>query len=429
MITPEQNRLLTETGPGTPGGKLLRQYWQPIATSAELPEGSPPLPIRIMSEDLVLFRDEQGRVGLLGRLCSHRRADLSYGRLENGGLRCLYHGWLYDVHGRCLEQPAEPEHSNLKCEVKHKAYPCKEVSGLIFTYMGEGEPPILPDYEFLRQDEDHRMLTKVYLDCNWLQAVEGNIDPAHLSYLHRPVRPLDSRAVPGSTQSADAYYRDDTRPALEHERTDYGLRIYSIRKSGEREKYVRITNFIMPNKVAIVGNEGRVGQGYQVNWHTPIDDTHHLRFDIAFNRVKPFNIETDRRKNMLDIAPDGHLMRNRGNRYRQDRTEMITTNYTGMGGNFLIHDAFAVETPGPIHDRSQEFLGVTDIMIVAARKQLLDGIAAVQNGKEPMHVIRDASKNDMSHLVVRSEVMPLETDHRTFWKERPARSPAVVPGA
>ena len=125
-----------------------------------------------MSEDLVLFRDEQDRVGLLGRLCSHRRADLSYGRLENGGLRCLYHGWLYDVHGRCLDQPAEPAHSNLKCEVKHKAYPCKEVSGLIFTYMGEGEPPILPDYEFLRYDENHRMLSKVYLDCNWLQAVE-----------------------------------------------------------------------------------------------------------------------------------------------------------------------------------------------------------------------------------------------------------------
>jgi phthalate 4,5-dioxygenase oxygenase subunit len=215
---------------------------------------------------------------------------------------------------------------------------------------------------------------------------------------------------------------------LEQERTDYGLRIYSIRKSGEREKYVRITNFIMPNKVAIVGNEGRVGQGYQVNWHTPIDDTHHLRFDIAFNRVKPFNIETDRRKNTLDITPDGHLKRNRGNRYLQDRAEMITKNYTGMGGNFLIHDAFAVESAGPIHDRSQEFLGFTDIMIVAARVQLLDGIQAVQNGKEPMHVIRDADKNDMSHLVVRSEVMPVETNHRTFWKEHPARSPAAVPG-
>jgi hypothetical protein len=271
------------------------------------------------------------------------------------------------------------------------------------------------------------MLTKVYLDCNWLQAVEGNIDPAHLSYLHRPVQPVDSRAVPGSTQSADAYYRGDTRPALEYERTDYGLRIYSIRKSGEREKYVRITNFIMPNKVAIVGNEGRIGQGYQVNWHTPIDDTHHIRFDIAFNRVKAFDPETDRKKNMVDITPDGHALRHSGNRYLQNREEMLTKNYTGMGPNFLIHDAFAVETAGPIHDRSQEFLGFTDIIIVAARKQLLDGIEAVQKGKEPLHVIHDATKGDMSHLVVRSQVIPAETDHRTFWKQ-PARSPAAVPG-
>jgi len=428
MITPEQNRLLTETGPGTPGGKLLRQYWQPIARSTELPEGSPPVPIRIMSEDLVMFRDDQGRVGLLGRLCSHRRTDLSYGRIENGGLRCLYHGWLYDVQGRCLDQPAEPEHSTLKCEVKHKAYPCREVSGLIFTYMGEGAPPILPDYEFLRYDENHRMLSKVYMDCNWLQAIEGNIDPAHLSYLHRPVRPVDARAVPGSTQSADAYYRGDTRPTLEYEHTDYGLRIYSIRKSGEREKYVRITNFIMPNKTAVVGNEGRIGQGYQVNWHTPIDDTHHLRFDIAFNRVKPFSIETNRRTNAVDITHDGHLLRNIGNRYQQNRAEMITKNFTGMGGNFIVHDAFAVETPGPIHDRTQEFLGSTDIMIVAARKQLLAGIQAVQDGKEPMHVIRDESRNDMSEMVVRSEVMPVETDHRKFWKNATASKAALVPG-
>jgi phthalate 4,5-dioxygenase len=302
------------------------------------------------------------------------------------------------------------------------------VSGLVFTYMGEGAPPILPNYEFLRYDENHRMLSKVYMDCNWLQAIEGNIDPAHLSYLHRPVRPIDSRAVPGSTQSADAYYRGDTRPTLEYEHTDYGLRIYSIRKSGEREKYVRITNFIMPNKTAVVGNEGRVGQGYQVNWHTPIDDTHHLRFDIAFNRVKPFSIETNRRTNAVDITHDGHLLRNIGNRYQQNRAEMITKNFTGMGGNFIVHDAFAVETPGPIHDRTQEFLGSTDIMIVAARKQLLAGIQAVQDGKEPLHVIRDESRNDMSEMVVRSEVMPVETDHRKFWKNANPSKAALVPG-
>jgi phthalate 4,5-dioxygenase oxygenase subunit len=230
--------------------------------------------------------------------------------------------------------------------------------------------------------------------------------------------------VPGSSQSADSYYRGDTRPTLEYEHTDYGLRIYSIRKSGEHEKYVRITNFIMPNKTAVVGNEGRVGQGYQVNWHTPIDDTHHLRFDIAFNRVKTFSIESNRRVNAADITQDGHLLRNRDNRYLQNRAEMITKNFTGMGGNFIVHDAFAVETAGPIHDRTQEFLGSTDIMIVAARKLLLNGIQAVQEGREPQHAIRDKSKADMSDLVVRSEVMPTDTNHRMFWKDQNARSAA-----
>jgi hypothetical protein len=131
---------------------------------------------------------------------------------------------------------------------------------------------------------------------------------------------------------------------------------------------------------------------------------------------------------MQDITPDGHPLRNIGNRYLQNREEMETKNYTGMGNNFLIHDAFAVETAGPIHDRTQEFLGFTDIIIVAARKQLLDGIQAVQSGKVPMHVIRDAGKSDMSHRVVRSVVIPAETDHRTFGKEQPARSPALAPG-
>lgn len=428
MITEEENKLLTETGPGTPGGKLLRTYWQPIARSVELPEGSTPVPIRIMGEDLVLFRDEHGRIGLLGRQCSHRRTDLSFGRIEDGGLRCLYHGWLYDVEGHCLDQPAEPEGSRLKCDVKHTAYPCKEISGLIFTYMGEGAPPVLPDYEFLKHDEYHRMISKVYLDCNWLQAIEGNIDPAHLSYLHRPVRAVDSRAVPGSKQSADSYYRGDTRPTLEWEPTHYGLRAYSIRKSGENEKYVRITNFIMPNKTAVVGNEGRVGQGYQVNWHVPIDDTHHLRFDIAFNRVKPISAETNRRLNASDISMDGHLLRNFGNRYLQNRSEMLTKNYTGMGPSFIVHDAFAVETAGPIHDRTKELLGTTDIIVVQARRQLLAGIEAVREGKDPAHVIRDERKNDMSDLVVVSEVVPATTNHRTYWKDKHVRKPTLMAG-
>ena len=144
MLTQEQNDLLTQTGPSTPGGDLLRRYWQPAALAEELPPGGAPLPVRILGEDLVLFRDDAGRPGLLGLHCSHRAADLSYGRVENGGLRCLYHGWLYDVRGRCLEQPGEPAGSTFKDRISHPAYPCQEAGGIVFTYMGPGEPPLLP---------------------------------------------------------------------------------------------------------------------------------------------------------------------------------------------------------------------------------------------------------------------------------------------
>src|SRR6266571_1553834 len=170
MLTKEQNDLLTQTGPGTPGGELLRRYWQPAGLAEELPPGGPPLPVRLLGEDLVLFRDEQGRPGLLGLHCSHRGADLSYGRLEDGGLRCLYHGWLYDVQGRCLEQPGEPAGSTLRQaqdrpfheKIRHPAYPCVEQTGIVFAYLGPGEPPLLPAYEFLSAPDGYWSSTKTF---------------------------------------------------------------------------------------------------------------------------------------------------------------------------------------------------------------------------------------------------------------------------
>src|SRR6266851_3645158 len=156
MVTQAQNEQLTQTGPGTPMGELLRRYWQPAALSEELPPGGGAIPVRLLGEDLVLFRDGEGRPGLLGLHCAHRGADLSYGRLEDGGLRCLYHGWLYDRQGRCLEQPGEPAGSTFHERIRHTAYPCQEVAGIIFAYLGPGEPPLLPAYGPLVAPEAHR---------------------------------------------------------------------------------------------------------------------------------------------------------------------------------------------------------------------------------------------------------------------------------
>lgn len=179
MLTWEQNELLTRVGPGTPGGEFIRRYWQPVALSKDIPPQGAPHPLRILGEDLVLFRDQQGRPGLLGIHCSHRGADLSYGRLEDGGLRCIYHGWLYDVQGNCLEQPGEPAESTFHLRIEHPAYACQERAGVVWAYMGPGEPPLLPDYELFLVPEEHRWVHKYYHECNYLQGLEGNEDSSH----------------------------------------------------------------------------------------------------------------------------------------------------------------------------------------------------------------------------------------------------------
>jgi phthalate 4,5-dioxygenase oxygenase subunit len=429
MLTKEENRLITLTGPDTPGGALMRCYWHPIALAAEMPPGGAPMPLKILGEELVLFRDDRGRLGLLGLYCSHRCADLSYGRIEDGGLRCLYHGWLYDIDGRCLEQPAEPPESRYKDEIRHLAYPLIERAGLIFAYMGKGEPPLLPSYEFLTAAPEHRYLQKIFIECNYLQALEGDIDPAHISYLHRslrnrPLRQKDRRTVPGSDKSAAKFLREDRRPDLEAERTDFGIRNYAIRNAADGARYVRITNFIMPNKVTVVGNEGRVGEGYTIHWHVPVDDENHVRFDFFFNRVRPVARERYEQELATETI-ENRYRRNKQNRYLQDRELMKTANFSGMGDNNAVQDAFATETPGPIHDRSREHLGTTDICIVAARRQLLAGVAAVQAGRDPIHVIRDPAQNDMSHIVVASEVIPPDVDHKQVWKRRVQKTQAA----
>jgi phenylpropionate dioxygenase-like ring-hydroxylating dioxygenase large terminal subunit len=425
MLTKEENRLITLTGPGTPCGALMRCYWHPVALCEELPPGSAPKPVKILGEELVLFRDDRGRPGLIGLYCSHRCADLSYGRIEDGGLRCLYHGWLYDIHGRCLEQPAEPAESRYKDEIRHLAYPVIERAGLLFAYLGKDEP-LLPGYEFLDAAPEHLYLQKTYMDCNYLQALEGDLDPAHLSFLHRSsqVRSAVPRAVPGSSRSAASLMGADRQPKLESEPTDFGVRNYAIRSAGDGQRYIRINNFIMPNKVAAVGNEGRTGEGYTMHWHVPIDDESHVRFDVLFNRVRP--VARERYDQEAEIEMIEHrYRRNKRNRYLQNRDEM-KVNFSGMGDHFGVHDAWAAETPGTIHDRSREHLGTSDTHIVAARRQLLNGIAAVQAGGTPLHVIREPAQDDMSHIVVASEVISPGADHRELWKRKMREWTAVA---
>src|SRR2546421_3087500 len=184
MISAEQNELMTRIGPGTPAGKLLRCYWQPVGLVDELQGPRPVKAVRVLGEELVLFKYEN-RYGLLERQCPHRGADLAYGRLEDGGLRCAFHGWLFDVNGKCLQTPAEPDNSNLCANIRQKSYPVVEKSGILFAYMGPGEPPEFPQFDCFVAPETHTFAFKGMIDCNWLQSLEVGIDPSHTSFLHR----------------------------------------------------------------------------------------------------------------------------------------------------------------------------------------------------------------------------------------------------
>ena len=421
MLSQDENDLLTRTGPGTPGGNLLRRYWQPVALSEELPSNGAPLPVRIMSEDLVLFRDGNGQVGLLGLHCSHRRADLSYGRVENGGLRCLYHGWLYDRHGNCLEQPCEPPEKRFCEKVHHLAYPCQERTGIIFAYMGPGEPPLFPAYEPFLAPQGHVLVTKIFHECNYFQANEGNLDPSHVSYLHRQANVPQNlkRPVQGSDGKLPlALYEADMAPQIDAEETDYGVRIFSTRNAEKDRTFFRVTNFIIPNKATIPGPMS--GDGYNLYWHVPIDDTHHWRYDIVFRRSAPMEEkDIQRNQEILDeLGPDYRPLRNKANRYMQDRESMKTWSFSGMGRIFNVQDTAIVEGSGPIVDRTREFLGPSDRAIIAARRQVLRAIRDVEAGREAPHVIRSEEKNRFPGLMVVSEVITDGTDWQTHWKNK-----------
>src|SRR5439155_10741842 len=321
MLSAEENQLLTRIGPGTAGGKLLRSYWQPVALPEELLVGGAPLPVRLLGEDLVLFRDEQGRPGLLGLHCSHRGADLSYGRLEDGGLRCIYHGWLYDIQGRCLEQPGEPVGSSFHEKIRHTAYPCTERAGVIFAYLGPGEAPLLPNYPMFTVPEENASASKLLSVCNYLQGNEGNIDLLHTSFLHFFKRDMTNLSEEERRAAAERYAAPDRlegrgpSPGLENCEAELiagGLRICKTRRAGD-DVYVRLATYLLPSLTVIPGGS--------INWHVPIDDTHHWKYTLSFNPDGPM---PRRRTDGEDWAPPpGYApVPKASNRYLQDRELM-----------------------------------------------------------------------------------------------------------
>ena len=405
MLPREENDLITQVGPGTPLNTVMRRYWIPALLSREIlePDG-PPVRVRLLGEDLVAFRDSEGKVGLLGEHCPHRGTSLFFGRNEECGLRCIYHGWKMDVEGKVLDTPAEPAGSTLKDKVRHTAYPCHEAAGIVFAYMGPRDRiPLLPNYEWTRVPLDHLYVTKSLQDCNYLQGLEGECDSSHLSYLHRAFR--DEKRGGGDP---DMYGRDGA-PELEGVETDYGVRMISCRDAGDGITYLRVSNFVLPcyGFVPTGGLKGN-SEGYTIHAHVPIDDGHSLRFNIFFRR----NRAVARSEQRLDdeFNPDFTKVRNIHNNYLIDREEQRHETFIGLGKSFVIHDSCATESMGPRYDRTREHLGVGDITVIALRKRLLSIVRAVEAGHEPPHLIMTPEHNDMRHVACIVTTIPASTD-------------------
>lgn len=391
MLSQQENELLCRVGPGTPTGSLIRQYWIPALLSTELPErDGPPERVRLLSEDLVAFRDTSGRVGILAHNCPHRGASLFFGRNEENGLRCVYHGWKFDVAGNCVDMPNEPPESNFKHKVRPVAYPCTERGGIIWTYMGpRATPPPLPDLEPNMLPEGQYSVRKVLRECNWFQGLEGDIDTGHLAFLHLgKVRPEDT-----DEGSFDYYTVRDRAPRYAAVDTDYGTTYGAYRPAADDTYYWRFASFLFPFYTMIP--TGVLGRQVMVRAWVPVDDEHMMFWNISAPSTLSFGQGGGRRGNpapqstaagfTFDYLPNAsawlgkwRLTQNRDNDYFIDREAQRTSTYTGIAG---IHsqDQAITESMGPIYDRTHEHLGTSDIMVIRTRRRVLGASKALRD--------------------------------------------------
>ena len=386
----DRNKLLTETTPRSSAGKVLRQYWVPVALTEELDNQRAVLPIKIMHEELVLFRDKNNNLGLLDRQCPHRGVDLSYGRLENNGLRCVFHGWCFDKNGQCLEQPGEPENSKLYQRIKTKSYPVMEINGVVFAYMGDRKETTPPQLDCFRAPDSHVFAFKGKWECNWLQALEVGIDPVHASFLHRFFTDEDPSDQYGkqfrdNTAGTDIpitkVLREFHRPDIHVDETNYGLRIKTFRNLNNGSTHARITNQIFPCAISIpMSNSMTITQ-----WHVPVDDENCYWYAMFTSFDEPIDKEKMRAQRLADHSLPEYLPKNnKKNRYGFDRKEQETQTYTGMGMDINVHDQWACESMGTIQDRTNEHLATTDKAISAYRRMLLQSITKVEDGEQEL---------------------------------------------
>jgi phthalate 4,5-dioxygenase len=332
---------------------------------------------------------------LIDRQCAHRCTDLALGRIEAAGIRCPYHGWLFDVQGQCLDQPAEAS-PTAKHRIRMKSYPLHEAGGALWTYMGPGEPPLFPNYAALAGGAEHRFTTRWFGDCNWLQASEGNIDPVHTSYLHQ------LELADETMQARWGVFANQARPELSVEDTRFGVRLYTRRQLGESDRAsIRITNFVMPNACAVGGFEGYLGEGgLTMLWDVPIDDHHHWRWEFIFHRSGQLDSRALKAQYDAEKQEGDRMWRRKDDLYAQDRASMEHKAYLGLGECFSVHDVAITQSQGTVHQQKNEHLSSSDIAIVRARRMLDEACDDVLAGRDPRGVVREPAQNDFSDMVV-----------------------------
>ena len=401
MLSAEDNKLLTEAGPETPMGELLRRFWIPVLLTEEIPEPDcPPVRITAMGEPLLAFRDTEGRIGIIDQHCPHRGANLWLGRNEECGIRCVYHGWKFDVDGNCVDMPTSYPDLNAKDKIKIKSYPAREWGDIVWAFMGPktDQLPELPDLEFALVPPSHRYVSKKWQDCNWVQALEGSIDTAHFTFAHltfekgesepldiaqhlvKPVARLDMNHV--------RWIAEDPRPVIKVEEHDAGLIVGGGRRTDNDDVYWRIAQFLMP--VHTFAPNAMPGENISGQSFVPYSDTNCWIFTYVWNPDRPLTEaerEGFRKGNGVISEVDQNYvpLRTKANDYLIDRQLQKTSNYTGIRG-IAEQDAAVQDSQGEIVDRTKEHLGPTDLGIMRFRKYILDAAKALQNGEEPRAV-------------------------------------------
>jgi len=376
MLTREENEMLTGVGRGTPGGEMLRRYWMPVAVSAELTDEKPIRPVRILGENLVVYRDRKGRFGLVGEQCPHRKASLAFGRVDEEGIRCPYHGWKFDCTGACLEQPAEPEEGGFKNKIKHTAYPVEKLGGLLWAYLGPEPRPLLPRWDVLVWEHGKRWIEKHELyHCNWLQPMENSVDPSHLYWLHGETAHL--------VGVVDKYEEEHDFIPFE-----YGImkqRRTPGRKPGDGpqiDQHPLLFPITLRHVFRQVKTDGLLRHNLQIR--VPVDDAHTQVYVVFFTPNETDHSPADR-----DTLWEYFPIRNDQGEYRLEHV--------------LVQDAMAWETQGAPTDRTQEHLGVGDEGVILLRKVLREQIEIVKRGGDPLGVVRDPNKNRLIEFDVINE--------------------------